>query len=90
MLQEVDSNALRSKSERDESLDFAVIKLIEDLIGGAVDRKKKLNLISSKAGIHVKTLHRILNKTHKPSYHTVYQLGCLCYKTQDLQKILNE
>lgn len=52
------------------------------------DRKKGLQLISRKTGIHEKTLLRLLSKEHKPGYLTVYKLYRYILQTESDTEII--
>ncbi|WP_413291229.1 hypothetical protein [Bdellovibrio sp. HCB337] len=58
----------------EEALRNQVAADIESFLKGYADPKKALGILSKKTQIHSKTLRRFLQKSHNPSYQTLYKL----------------
>jgi hypothetical protein len=71
------------------SLEGEISNAIESMLGQFKDRKKGLRILSTKMGIHEKTLNRILNKENKPGYQTVFKIYRVFFNEYNDAKILN-
>lgn len=49
---------------------------------------KRLNLISKKTGIHVKTLKRILNKENRPTAQTIFKIYQYITQAEELEDVI--
>lgn len=65
-----------------------VSKDILAYLENATDRQKKLNLMSKKIGVHLKTLNRICQLENRPSYITVFKIYKYLFNENDDCKVL--
>ncbi|MDG0815796.1 hypothetical protein [Bdellovibrio svalbardensis] len=61
---------------------------IDVFVGRYKDPRKALNMLSSRSNIHTKTLKRLLDKTHRPGYQTLYKLYSSLLETTDLSSLV--
>jgi hypothetical protein len=81
-------SSLNSKQSNELSLESEITSALKSLLSQFKDQKKGLRILSSKIGIHEKTLNRILNFENKPSYQTIFKIYRVVFNEYNDAKIL--
>lgn len=72
------------------SLNQQVSGDIEAYLQRFKDPRKGLNMLASKAKIHIKTLTRLRDQSHSPNYQTLYKLYSCLLDARDLSVLLEK
>lgn len=76
------------KNSLEESLREQVAMDLQQFQAGFEDPKKGLQVLSKKTQIHIKTLRRLIQKAHNPSYQTLYKIYSHLANTSNLNDIM--